>query len=637
MQKLMLSLFALLIISTCKAQTIEEIKSSDKYIWGEATARNLRIADNDAINDLISQISISVQSDFTMIVEEQGDDLKEYCENVIKTYSQATLHNAERKVEERNGETYVLRYLLKEDKNKIFESRKLKIKNYAYSAFDAEEEGRIADALKYYYWSLVLLRSHPENNSIKIEVPEKGERLLITTIPDRLNRIFSGIRMDVQKVKVKEKDKLILLNIAFNDKKTQNLDYIYWTGDDWSSVTSSRDGLGIVEYYGAYSKDVEEIKLRMEYEYISKANIDRELQSVIDVAYVPFFRSSELRLPLVDVFQDDEIVEEEGESGFFAEGLGSELSRDASEISNTGTNNNFDKLELENVNLDSLKQIQQFNFYKKTIHNVCRAIAYNVHDTIRPYFTNEGWEVYEKLIKYGNAKVIDYTEDLKTLHLNKQTLVRSIPMRFDFKANNRKFIENVSFTFDNENKINDVTFSLGDIAINDIMSKSDRFANDMEKALLINFMETYKTAYCLGRADYLDQIFADDALIIVGRVLKKSKKVDGIYQSLNNDDVEYIKVNKHDYINRLRRVFESQEFVNIQFEDNIIKKARADSKIYGIQIKQYYYSTNYGDVGYLFLMIDLEKIDEPQIYVRTWQPKKNADGSIYGLKDFVIN
>jgi hypothetical protein len=36
-------------------------------------------------------------------------------------------------------------------------------------------------------------------------------------------------------------------------------------------------------------------------------------------------------------------------------------------------------------------------------------------------------------------------------------------------------------------------------------------------------------------------------------------------------------------------------------------------------------------------MIDLNDSINPKIYVRTWQPEKNEDGSIFGLSDFSIH
>lgn len=33
-------------------------------------------------------------------------------------------------------------------------------------------------------------------------------------------------------------------------------------------------------------------------------------------------------------------------------------------------------------------------------------------------------------------------------------------------------------------------------------------------------------------------------------------------------------------------------------------------------------------------MMDLNDANNPKIYVRTWQPEKNPDGSIIGITDF---
>ena len=107
-----------------------------------------------------------------------------------------------------------------------------------------------------------------------------------------------------------------------------------------------------------------------------------------------------------------------------------------------------------------------------------------------------------------------------------------------------------------------------------------------------------------------------------------------MYLNLGEQNVKYIKLTKQEYLDRLRMVFKSNEVVNIQFDENTVKKARPDSKIYGIQIAQNYYSTSYADKGYLFLMIDLNDSLNPKIYVRTWQPTKNSDGSVYGITDF---
>jgi hypothetical protein len=152
---------------------------------------------------------------------------------------------------------------------------------------------------------------------------------------------------------------------------------------------------------------------------------------------------------------------------------------------------------------------------------------------------------------------------------------------------------------------------------------------------IIDFMENYKTAYALERLSYIESIFADNALIIVGRKLEKAEAIDGMYTSaLKQDGYEFIKSTKREYIERLGRIFNSNEFVNIQFEDCTVKKRDRQSEVYGIQIAQNYFSTNYADKGYLFLMVDLKDAEKPKIYVRSWQPEKSPDGSIIGLREF---
>ena len=55
---------------------------------------------------------------------------------------------------------------------------------------------------------------------------------------------------------------------------------------------------------------------------------------------------------------------------------------------------------------------------------------------------------------------------------------------------------------------------------------------------------------------------------------------------------------------------------------------------YGIQIKQLYNSATYGDIGYLYLMVDMTDADKPQIKVRTWQPNQTPLEDLFHSGDF---
>jgi len=198
-----------------------------------------------------------------------------------------------------------------------------------------------------------------------------------------------------------------------------------------------------------------------------------------------------------------------------------------------------------------------------------------------------------------------------------------------FSGNNRRFIEDLVFTFDKDEKIASLAFGLDQKAVDGIMLQT--IWNEVERLTLINFMENYKTAYALKRIDYIESIFSDDALIIVGNVVKTDPSGNNPYK--NNKTVTYNRLSKQDFIKRMRHTFASNEYINLKFEDSEIRKVPNTGK-YGIQIKQNYFSTNYGDTGYLFLLIDFTDTDSPMIHVRTWQPERNPDGSVYGVSDF---
>jgi hypothetical protein len=227
------------------------------------------------------------------------------------------------------------------------------------------------------------------------------------------------------------------------------------------------------------------------------------------------------------------------------------------------------------------------------------------------------------------VKILKYSP-LKYFQFGDQVIARSIPMSFNFKTNNRMFIEDVVFYFDKNNKISNLTFGLGEKAVDDIAS-NEKWSETV-RMQLINFMENYKTAYALKRIDYIEKIFSDDALIIVGRITKINSSPENRY--LNNSILKYNKVSKAQYLKNLKYSFASNEFINLKLTDNTVKQSGKSSNVYGIQIKQDYFSSSYGDTGYLFLLIDFTDSLAPQIHVRTWQPEKNPDGSVYGLSDF---
>ncbi|WP_281613150.1 hypothetical protein [Flammeovirga sp. SubArs3] len=588
--------------TSTQAQTpqIEKIKAAQHvYMWGEGTGITTDEADQQALRTLISQISLSVESQFsTQSCYGTGSELKENVSSVVNTYSSATLNNAERIVFGEEPDAKVFRYIKREDVAKVFTNRYNKIKEFAHFGDKYLEELKIADAVRYYYWGMILTRSHPDANELtyKSEI-DYQERNLMTYFPKQLDDIFEDIDFKTKEIELEEDHKIVHLGVYYKDQEVQNLDYTYWDGRDWSSIVSAKDGRGILEFMGPMAESKENSKIKIEYMCKKEAKMDREVEDVL---------SKVKGIPFKSAYQPIEFNKKQKVE--VAKKLVSPTTTTTKDLKFSDVVVSED---YQNIVEKAIKLSQNHDF--TSLAEIC---------------TPQGKDFLERLFSYGSVSILP-SDDVTTFKVGDVTEVRAVPMSFSFR-NNRKFIEDVVFGFDVNGKIDHVNFALSKIAYEDILSKKNWPKE--EKQLIIHFMEQYKTAYALKRLDYISSIFSDDALIIVGNIVKKSNGPESRFG--DHTVVKYNKQTKAEYIGKLKYQFQRKEFINLKFEDSTIKKAGYDKPIYGIQIKQHYFSNNYGDKGYLFLMVDLTSIKEPMIHVRTWQPEKNADGEVFGLADF---
>ena len=606
------SLFSILIFSQVNKENEKracELQASSEYICGLGHGNTLKQASNDALAALSSQISTTVSSDFNYLVnsESNGDDVKESVkvDNIIRTYSHTTLRNAMELVIEDEPNATVLRYIKRSDLDKIFEQRRNKVLEYASNAQKYEKENKVADALSSYYAALALLRSLPDGSDMKIRLGFTEETLLMPLIMKNVNDILNNVEIKTEAIEDDGDERTMIINIQYKGKPATNFNYTYYNGSRRSDICTAKDGTGDISIPKSLS--ISKLDIHAEYICEDEANYDRELRDVLDNTTPVPFRTAKMKLA-----KDKEV---KAVAANVNTATASVMSAPASSVPST--------------TMDDSK----VSPYLATMQKIELAIRQKSYESIRDCFTAEGYDMFNKLVNYGKAKLLR-SPVLQFQESGEEVICRSFPMSFSFSGNRRTFVEDVVFHLTKDGKVSEVAFGLNKPAVDDIMNRGAW--SDEARKVMINFLESYKTAYALKRLDYISSIFSNDALIITGSFVKSTGNKE--VGPSNIKHVKYTRQTKAQYMKSLKACFASNEYVNIHFADNIIRRSASNPNIYGIQIKQDYYSSSYGDTGYLFLLIDFKDVKAPLIHVRTWQPDKdpNARDGRIGMQDFQL-
>ena len=155
------------------------------------------------------------------------------------------------------------------------------------------------------------------------------------------------------------------------------------------------------------------------------------------------------------------------------------------------------------------------------------------------------------------------------------------------------------------------------------------------RRMILNYCEHLRTSYTTKDIDFLRQVFSDQALIIVGNVVRSAdnNSATGIE---GDEKVTFSLKTKKEYLERLEKVFAANKKIDVKFSDFRIMRHPTMEGIYGVSMKQKYTSDRYSDDGYLFILWDFRNKSMPLIHVRTWQPAASVNGEkeIIGIRDF---
>lgn len=615
-----------LILSDCAvgqnlSSKIAKIKADPAYKWGEGSGYTLEEADKEALENLVRSVSVSVSSSFSQQEAQMAvDDESLFSENIesrMKTYSFATLQNVGQIILSEENPAKIFRYISQSEIDKSFEARQDRALSFVNDANKALKSAQIGDAIKYYYWAMVLLNTIPNGATVKSRFEDGSETLVYTWCHDRICRIIDDLTFEVSDMRQSPSYSTVVFDVRFRGIPVADLDFQYWMGQRYSPLYSVKDGRGTADF--EHLSEGDRLKLKIEYQYAHIAkNLDAELRGCFETD-VPAFPLGNIQKFVPVMIQKNE-QEDKAVSG-----------RKSKKKENSATiPETQDDLRISAYARNQEEEYEPVKFatpldetpYREIMRRIEAAIGQRDYESVSPLFTPDGYDMFNKLVAYGKASIVA-APHYRFIQFGDEVVCRSIPMQFRFR-NNKVFIEDVTFRFDKDGRIDSIAFTLPD-SIEALLFDAGFRWNNHSRLLMMEFMENYQTAYSLKRLDYIESVFSDDALIIVGKALKTGAVGRMDTPLFNDPQVELTRYTKAEYIRRLRSSFASKEYINIGFEDIDIAKMTKGGEIYAIHIKQYYHSNNYADTGYLTLLVDMRDSAKPTIHIRVWNPKKDPN------------
>lgn len=590
------------------AQSIDEIKKNSNYIWGEGNGTTMSDAEGEALRQMSVQISVSVYN--SSYDEESNDNSVQKA--VLQSVSSAKFTNVQMRVLEEEPNARVFCFMSRSEVKKMFEKRASHITNMVDAGKTAESRMMIDEALRNYYWALVLAKTTPEPVEIEFN-DKKGEATSL--LPIKIKSVLAMINASVDEI---QDGKNLILGFTYNGKPVSSLNFKYNDGQSIVGPIVARDGIGEASMASIPADG----KLHLTYELRFRNEVDptdSDIAGAFNAGILPNINSS------VAI-----AIKNNSKKKAAAPALAS-----AEMLAAQPTN---DKRSIAMQNADNTDDLQ------KAVLAVEAAISSNNPKSAFNYFTPEGYTLFANLMaKNGKVTLVGKAQSHNFIIADGYIIGRATNIKRQFR-NGKAFMEKLVYRFNPESrKIESVAFALTQRAENDIMNAAASWP-EVSRWAILNFMEDYQTAFALKRIDYINSIFSDDALIITGTILKKLNNAERAFDRSKSldlggpKDIAYSQLSKTEYIDRLRKIFSTREYVHLQFEDNVTRMIDLPAinginkgAAFGIEIKQRYESTGYSDDGYLTMVFDTRgKL--PIIHVRLWQPDKN---NMMSLQEFI--
>ncbi len=598
----------------------ELIKASGEYYYGEAIANSSKEASDQALKFLTQSISITVHNEFEKktdeTIQQVGGDYKEVTENILKTYSTATLKNVLTIKRPVSGQIEIFHYIKKTEVNKIYNERKRTVFNIYDQASDFETSRNYGGALKWYYFSMILMNSIPEQNVMYRDIN------LNTEIAKKIIYVLQNVRFSLVKDERRNnnQERELTFKVTLDSNLVQFIEFNYFDGFDLVNSTTT-DGVAVMMLYGP-SVEMSNLTVGIRYSFYEARNEIAEVGQLWDLVSKPQFKSAifiNLNKHIENLKIDKKELVAEKDSSF-------------------ETNSGITLIKPENTEVISQEIITEI---QDTLPRIITLFNSTGIDEIAEIYKEDSFlgGKLKSLKKFNTTRILDEPLDGFINKTYDGFEYRRVVALNKYSSISKQSREYIVFDFDPNGKISDMNFGIMDDLYNSFVKQAEYGDDWGNREVIIKFMERYRTAYMTRNMDMLNQMFADEAVIIVGRILNKgiqNKNYDYIQTAEDQPRIDYLKYTKREYLKKQKQVFDVHKDIYLGFTNFQIMRKNNSKGVYGISMRQNYNATNYADEGYLFLLVDFNE-EKPQIYVRSWQPQEWVEQALVDLSNFNIN
>ena len=573
---------------------IEEIMSQpDIYYFGYAEGTHRKETNQQALQQLMSHIYVIVKSELTSSsIEDAKGEVSENLEKVLNTYTYGRLPDVA-ELSYKTGPTFhILHYIKKSEYRKIFNRKKNEIEGFLREAEENLSINELGKAFRNFYRAAVGIEGLQDaslNYKNKTYTPE--------IIFGKIREIAEDIEFEVISNKYEYETRTVILDISYQKKPVNDLNIYYFDHHGFIPQKTNQNLMQIT-------------MIGKEYEQLKRLTIKIDIEENL---YNSYAEETELLSQLFD-FEDYEVIKEIQLPEL-------QIPKSGKQIENKRVNVTFN----EKLNCPVKQQI---------IDNTIKLFSFLENELIenKSIFADEKIKKrLENVIEYNHPKLLSYPQ---TVDINKT----------DFSWEVRQFGVSVScegfpsrnetavIDFDENGKIYNFCYTINP-ALHELFKTEGTAAGDWDyRQIAIKFLENYKTSCTTKNVEDVETLYSEDALIIIGKVAQRTRKSEEFQSDFSEEEIIYFTKTKQEHIQSLRNVFANNRFVWLQFDTFNINSAPKE-KVYGISMKQNYFSSTYKDEGYLFLLIDFRG-ERPLIHVRNWQPGEWDLSKVMKLENF---